>query len=209
MNYRRIVIASKNTKKAQEMQSILGDCGVEVLAVSELMPELQSPEETGKTFAENAELKALYFAAHTGLVCVADDSGLEVAALDGVPGVYSSRYAGEDGNDEANNTKLLAALKDVADADRGAQFRTVICVASPSGLHLKAEGLVRGQILREPRGAGGFGYDPLFFHPDIGKSFAEMTPAQKAQISHRGQALAKLKVELPGLLSILENKKNH
>ncbi len=208
MSPHRFVIGSRNPKKAREMQDILADCGVEILTVSELRPDIPSPEETGTTFQENAALKALYFANATGHVCVADDSGLEVDALGGAPGVYSSRFAGEDGNDQANNLKLLKDLHDVPDDRRGAQFRAVICLAVPGQVMLMAEGLVRGLILREPQGEGGFGYDPLFFFPEFGCTFAEVPPERKAMVSHRGKALRELKKDLPSFISILDNRHN-
>ncbi len=204
----RILVGSKNPKKAREMTAILGDLGVEVVTVDEIAPDLPSPEETGSTFEENAALKALYFATATGMVTIADDSGLEVDALGGAPGVYSSRYAGRDGDDAANNAKLLAELGDRPDEMRGGRFRTAICLASPGDIHLMTTGSVEGRILRAPRGSGGFGYDPLFFHPGFGRAFAELSPEEKASVSHRGQALDELKRQLPAVLSILRNRRS-
>lgn len=209
MSSHRFVIASKNPKKADEMQSILGDCGVEIVTVSDLRPDIESPEETGTSFQENAALKAMYFAEATGHVCIADDSGLEVDYLRGAPGVYSSRYAGTDGDDAANNRKLLAAMQGVPQEHRGAQFRTVICLAIPGQIMLMAEGVVRGRILECPQGTGGFGYDPLFFFPAFDRSFAEVPGEEKARVSHRGKALRKLKVDIPSLIHILENRHNN
>ena len=169
---------------------------------------LPSPEETGSTFEENAALKALYFATATGMVTIADDSGLEVDVLGGAPGVYSSRYAGREGDDAANNAKLLAELGDRPDEMRGGRFRTAICLASPGDVHLMTTGSVEGRILHAPRGDGGFGYDPLFFHPGFGRAFAELSSEEKASVSHRGQALDDLKRHLPALLSILRNRRS-
>lgn len=203
----RILIGSKNPKKAREMGEILADLGIEVVTVDAVAPDLESPEETGRTFEENSELKALYFAGATGMIVIADDSGLEVDALGGAPGVYSSRFAGRDGDDAANNEKLLSELANVPDERRGARFRTVISLASPGQLHLQTAGAVEGRILYEEHGSGGFGYDPLFFHEGFGKAFAELSPEEKASVSHRGQALAELKRLLPAALSVIRNRR--
>ncbi len=205
---RTLVIGTKNAKKLAEMQALLETGGVEVVSVAETCPEAESPEETGTTFDANARLKALYFARKAGMICVADDSGLEVDALDGAPGVWSSRYAGEDGNDRMNNLKLLEELDGVPESSRGAQFRCVIAVASPDRVYLTTEAEVRGVILEAPRGEGGFGYDPLFHYPEWDKTFAEVPPEKKAEVSHRGQALAKLSTQLAGVLTIIDNQRN-
>lgn len=204
----RIVIGTGNAKKLVEMRELLAGLDVEIESAFELRPELESPEETGVTFEDNARLKAEYFARHCSALCVADDSGLEVDALDGRPGVHSARYAGEDCDDAANNAKLLEELEGVAEDERGAQFRSVIAIASPGATHLVTEGIVRGRILEEARGEGGFGYDPLFFHEPSDATFAEIARADKLAVSHRGIALRKLKELLPGLLSVIDNRKN-
>ncbi|MCB9831852.1 MAG: XTP/dITP diphosphatase [Planctomycetes bacterium] len=203
----RILIGSRNEKKAREMSELLADLGIEVQTVASFAPELASPEETGTTFEDNARLKALHFASGSGEIVVADDSGLEVDALGGAPGVYSSRYAGRDGDDEANNAKLLAELAAVPDQARTARFRTVVCLASPGSIHLETTGVVEGRILHAARGEGGFGYDPLFFHEGFGRSFAELSAAEKASVSHRGQAMAELKRMLPAVLTIIRNRR--
>lgn len=208
MSSHTFVIGSKNPKKAAEMQAILADCDVKIVTVEELRPDLESPEETGTTFQENAALKALYFASATGYVCIADDSGLEVDALRNAPGVYSSRYAGLDGDDTANNLKLLREMDGIPTEKRGAQFRTVVCLAFPGQVMLMSEGVVRGRILESPQGEGGFGYDPLFYYPPFDRSFGQIPAEQKASVSHRGQALAKLKVDIPSFINILENRQN-
>ncbi len=208
MSPRHFVIGSKNPKKAEEMQAILADCGVHIVTVGELRPDIESPEETGTTFQENAALKAMYFASATGHICIADDSGLEVDALNGAPGVYSSRFAGKDGDDEANNRKLLQELDGLPESKRGAQFRTVICLAVPGQIMLMAEGVVRGRILEAPQGEGGFGYDPLFFFPEFDATFAQVPAQKKALVSHRGKALAKLKCDIPSFINIFENRHN-
>ena len=199
-----LVIATKNPKKLAEMDHILGGLDVCVVGLDTVAPDVESPDETGKTFEDNARLKALYFAEHTGRLCVADDSGLEVDALDGAPGVYSSRYAGVDGDDARNNSKLIEALRDVPDNRRGAQFRSVIAVAIPGRVLAVTEGVVRGRIVREANGVGGFGYDPYFFHDAFGRTFAEVAPEKKASVSHRGQALRSLKERLADVMSEIE-----
>ena len=204
----KLVIATKNPKKLAEMQGILAACGLPMVSIDEACPGGAEAEETGTTFQENAAIKALTYAAQSGGLCIADDSGLEVDHLQGAPGVYSARYAGEQGDDEANNALLLENLKGVPEEQRGAQFRCVICVASPGEVRFMAEGLVRGRILEAPSGAGGFGYDPLFFYPDFDCTFAEVPAEQKAGVSHRGKALAQLAKALPSLISIIQNQRN-
>jgi XTP/dITP diphosphohydrolase len=149
--------------------------------------DIPAPEETGFTFEENASLKALYYCGFTTELVLADDSGLEVDALGGAPGVYSARYAGPGATDEDNNNALLRALKN--SAIRTARFVCVIALARRGRLLLTARGTVEGVILSAPRGNGGFGYDPLFFYPPLGRSFAELSPDEKLAISHRGKAL--------------------
>lgn len=184
-------MASGNAGKIREIARLLEGLGVEVVAQAQL--GVSDAEETGTTFAENSLIKAQHAADATGLPAIADDSGLAVDALDGAPGVYSARYAGDAG-DEANNDKLLAALEGVS--DRGAAFHCVATFVAPGDSEpLVAAGEWRGSILRERQGDGGFGYDPLFFVPDCDCSSAELAPEQKNSRSHRGQALRKL-VEL-------------
>ena len=159
------------------------------------LPETDIPdvEETGTTFQENAILKARHYCQFTGEYCLADDSGLEVDALDGEPGVYSARYAGLDATDAANNEKLLTVLKEVPPSGRTARFRSVLVLAGPDGSLLLVDGVCEGVILDEARGTGGFGYDPLFYMPSQGKTLAEMTIEEKNRISHRGNALKAFK----------------
>lgn len=193
-----VVIASRNLKKARELEDLLSDLGVRVRRVSEFSPV--EPAETGATFIENALIKARHAAAASGLPAIADDSGLCVDALDGAPGVRSARYAGEPASDAVNNAKLLAEMEGVADDARSAQFvcQLVLLRAPHDPIPLLAEGRWRGQILRAPRGAQGFGYDPLFFVPDQHRTAAEMDPEQKNRISHRGQAMTSLLQKLRG-----------
>ena len=178
-------MASSNAGKIREIQRLLEDLDVEVIAQSEL--GVSDADETGTTFAENSLLKAQHAAKATGLPSIADDSGLAVDALDGAPGVYSARYAGG-GGDEANNDKLLAALEGVE--DRGAAFHCVATFVDPATTEpLVAAGEWRGEILHARQGEGGFGYDPLFYVPDCNCSSAELSQEQKNARSHRGQAL--------------------
>lgn len=202
----RLVVGTKNKKKLIELATMLGANGFDVVGIDDICPGLDAPDETGDTFKANAELKALYFAEHSGELCLADDSGLEVDALGGAPGVYSARYAGEPSDDGKNNAKLMAEMSDVADADRGGQFHCVIAVAVPSRVLLTTEGIVRGEILRVPRGERGFGYDPYFFYPPLGRAFAELSITEKEGISHRGRALRALKERLPELKNALNEK---
>lgn len=188
----RVVVATGNRGKLVEFQQLLGGAGVELLPQSDF--GVEPPAETGVTFAANALLKARHAARLTGLPALADDSGLEVDALGGAPGVYSARYAGADASDAANIAKLLAALAAVPPEERGARFRCVIAFvrdaddASP----LIVSGSWEGRILEAPRGVGGFGYDPVFLDPSSGRSAAELAPADKNARSHRGRALRAL-----------------
>ena len=187
----KIVAGTRNAGKVREIRQALADLLFEVGGIPD--EGLADVEETGVTFSENAILKARYYAQHTGEYCLADDSGLEVDALDGAPGVYSARYSGEGATDAANNQKLLLALQDVPPEKRTARFRSVLALAGPDGSLLLADGTCEGVILAEPKGDGGFGYDPLFWMPDQQKTLAEMTVQQKNAISHRGNALKVLK----------------
>jgi XTP/dITP diphosphohydrolase len=179
------VLASGNAGKLAELRSLLGDL-VDVRSASELGATL--PEETGSTFEENAILKARAVAEQTGFMAIADDSGLEVDALGGAPGVYSARYAGDDADDRRNNEKLLRELASVGDRDRSARFRCAIAIAySPDDVET-AFGSCEGRVLHAPRGTGGFGYDPLFELPG-GPTMAELNPDEKNAVSHRGRAM--------------------
>jgi len=186
----KLVLATSNPGKVREMAQHLAGLGLEVVSLAEL-GAAQIPE-TGKTFRENAELKAVAAAKATGLWALAEDSGLEVDALGGAPGVYSARYAGEGADDEENNRKLLRELEGVEWPRRTARFRTVMVLASPRGEVWAVEGACEGIIVHEPRGSGGFGYDPLFWAPELGKTFAEASPEEKDRVSHRGRALRQM-----------------
>ena len=184
---RRLVIATKNEGKAREIARILADSGFEIYSLRDY-PSMTEPEETASTFAGNAEIKALAAANHTGELAIADDSGLVVDALDGAPGVYSSRFAGEGATDEDRNAKVLELMKDVPDDRRTARFVAVAAVAEPGRIIGTAEGTVEGIITREPCGTNGFGYDPIFYVKELGKTTAELSPNEKNLISHRGKA---------------------
>ncbi len=189
----RLVIASNNTKKRQEIAAVLAQCGVTVVPVDET--RCVEVVEDGNSFAANAALKARAFASVNQLPALADDSGLCVEALDGAPGIFSSRYAGIDGDDAANNRKLLRELE--GKEDRAAWFSCHLHLAFPDQRpSLTAEGRVDGRILDRHDGSHGFGYDPLFYCPELGISFAHATPAQKASVSHRGRALRALASQL-------------
>lgn len=189
---RRIVLASGNAGKLREFTALLS--GTDFIVASQSEYGVTEAEETGLTFVENAIIKARNAARHTGLPAIADDSGLEVDALDGAPGIYSSRYAGPGGDSGPNVRKLLDALAGVPGHERSARFRCVIVhlrhAADPTPLI--CQGTWEGRILDEPRGSGGFGYDPVFLVPGYDCSAAELAPETKNRLSHRGQALAAL-----------------
>jgi XTP/dITP diphosphohydrolase len=205
---RPLVFATRNRGKLFELRVLFEGTDLEVVDLAEatarLGTELPDTVEDAPTFAGNAAKKAREVAAATGWPALADDSGLEVDALGGAPGVWSARYAGSHGDDDANNAKLLAALDGVPADKRTAQFRCALAVADPAGPlgdeTMTAEGVVRGVILDAPRGDGGFGYDPLFFSPELGATFAEAGVGPKGEVSHRARALAGL---LPGLRAYL------
>jgi len=186
-----LVLATRNSGKIKELEALLSGLGFAVLGLS-AFPDIGEIEETGATFTENALLKARAVAQATGLVALADDSGLAVDALSGAPGVYSARYSGQGATDETNNLKLLEALKGVPEQRRGCRFVSVVAACAPNGAQLLAEGRWEGQVLSSPRGTSGFGYDPLFLDLELGKSAAELAPAEKNARSHRGRALRAL-----------------
>lgn len=186
----RLVLATKNEGKVRELQEMLKSSKFEVVSLAEY-PELPDVEEDGDTFEANAVKKAREIAAATGELTMADDSGLEVDYLNGAPGVHSARFAGEHGNNKANNEKLLKLLEGVPWEKRTARFRCVVAVATPDGKVETAEGTCEGIITTELRGREGFGYDPLFYFPKYEKTFAELDSDIKNSVSHRGRALHK------------------
>lgn len=195
----KLVLASSNQGKLEELRQLLADAGVELVAQSEL--GVSDADETGLTFVENALLKARHAAAATGLPALADDSGICVDALHGAPGIYSARYSGGHGHAEANIDKLLHELRDVPDTGRGAHFYCVlVLVRRPDDPQpLIAEGEWRGRIAFERRGTGGHGYDPVFLDVERQQTAAEMPAALKNSLSHRGKALAELRKRIQGL----------
>ncbi|MEJ5928678.1 RdgB/HAM1 family non-canonical purine NTP pyrophosphatase [Corynebacterium sp. H128] len=191
----QLYLASNNKKKAQELQRVLdaaGIAGVEILLTADVAPYAE-PIEDGRTFQDNALIKARAGAAATGLPSLADDSGLAVDELNGMPGVLSARWSGGHGDDDANNELLLGQMAHVPDGRRSCGFVSVCALVLPDGTEHVARGEWRGTLLRERRGEGGFGYDPLFLPEDAeGRASAELSPAEKDARSHRGKALAQL-----------------
>ena len=196
-----LVLATRNAGKSREIRSFLEGFPVEILDLNDFGP-IPEVVEDGATFEENAYKKAHFTARILGFPSLADDSGLEVEALSGEPGVHSARYAGADATDDANNAKLLENLR--GHANRKARFCCVLSLAVPSGPALTYEAHCEGSILDHPRGTNGFGYDPLFFHEATGKTFGEMTLEEKARVSHRGKALSELKREFDKVLKWLD-----
>jgi len=192
----KIVLATGNAGKIREIAGIFSSIDVEFIAQSDL--GIESPDETGETFVENALLKARFAADRTGIPAMADDSGIAVDALGGRPGVRSARYAGADATDDENLDLLLEELTSVDDENRGAGFHCAAVLAWPGGRHdpVIVEEVWRGVILRQRRGTGGFGYDPVFFDPTRNKTGAEMSREEKNAISHRGKAFRKLRDQL-------------
>jgi len=188
----KVVLATGNPGKVRELAELLSAFGLDIVAQSDL--GVESAEETGLTFIENAILKARHAAQITGLPAIADDSGLAVDALGGAPGIYSARYAGEDASDQQNLEKLLQALENVPDGQRQAQFHCVLVYLrhADDPTPLVFHGSWEGEITRSATGAGGFGYDPIFSVPALGKTAAELSKAEKGAVSHRGKALTLL-----------------
>ena len=207
----KLVLASKNEKKLAEMNAILSELGVEVCSEAQAGVDVDV-EETGTTFEENSLLKARAVMEASGLPAIADDSGLCVDALNGAPGVYSARYAGEHGNDAANNEKLMAEMQNVPVGQRAAKFVSAVCLILPDGRELVVTGECPGSVALTPAGDNGFGYDPLFIPDAVGlpgggtvpntahRTYAELADAEKDAISHRGRAMEKLEAELAAFL---------
>ena len=185
---KELVIASKNKGKIKEIQAAFQNIGVKVISLAEFQ-EIPDAVEDGKTFEENALIKAHFYSKLTGKACLADDSGLEVDALNGAPGVYSARYAGEAATDADNNSKLITELQKVNGIGSTARFRCVLAFVDMNGQNILCNGSCEGSILEKERGNGGFGYDPLFYIEELKKTMAEITVEEKNQISHRGAAL--------------------
>jgi XTP/dITP diphosphohydrolase len=200
-----LVVATNNRKKGVEMSQILADLPLKIMTLSDF-PHIQSEvEETGATYKENAALKALAGVRETGLVCIADDAGLEIDALEGQPGLYSKRFLGEDRPFPEKMKRILELMKDMPDEGRGCRFRCSVVIASPDGEQVHCEGICEGKIAREIKGEYGFGYDPIFYIPELKKHMAELTPNEKHLISHRGKALACARVVLMRLFNEANN----
>jgi len=196
----KLLIATSNKGKLREVRAMLEALGVEVIGLTDI-DAIEEPVEDGDTFDANARKKAIHYAAASGLWALADDSGLEVDALDGAPGVYSARYAGEDADDMANNARLIRELQAIPEANRTARFRCAMALATSDKVVVAtSSGTIEGVIIDEPRGHNGFGYDPHFFIPDQDRTAAELPPVQKNRISHRGQALAAIHPQIVRLL---------
>ncbi|CDF59453.1 Nucleoside 5-triphosphatase RdgB (dHAPTP, dITP, XTP-specific) [Thermobrachium celere DSM 8682] len=198
----RLIVASNNNHKVQEIKEILKPLGIEAVSLKEAGISIEIVED-GTTFEENAYKKAKTIYDITKEAVLADDSGLEVYALNNAPGVYSARFAGEECNYKKNNEKLLELLKDMPDDKRGARFVCTMILITKEGEVIKSVGTVEGVISKEPRGTNGFGYDPLFIVPELDKTFAELSEEEKNKISHRARALENLK----GLLEDYFNKR--
>ena len=195
----KIVLATHNHDKERELQHSLQSIDIEICSLSEY-PDIAEIEETGTTLLENSLLKAHTVHDRTGLPAIADDTGLEVDALDGAPGVYSARFAGADATYEDNLNKLLFSMEEVSEERRSARFRTVISFVD-GNQELWTEGHIDGKIIDFPRGNSGFGYDPVFYIPQLEKTFAELSTEEKNKISHRGLALQKLRKILVNVLN--------
>jgi len=200
-----IVLATNNKNKVKEFKELLKDSPIEIKCLLDYGP-LPEAVEDGETFDDNAYKKSYHYARVLGVPCLADDSGLVVDALDGRPGVYSARYAGENVTDRENCDKLLQELKDKK--NRSAHFMCVLSLATPGGPALTWEGRCDGEITEERRGESGFGYDPVFFYPDFGKTFAEVPMDKKSEVSHRGRAMAEFAAEIDKVMVWLKQRMN-
>lgn len=187
-----MVVATRNKGKIREIRDALKGLGLQVYSLSDF-PDVPEIKEDGKSFAENALKKARFYSKYFGKLTIADDSGLEVDALKGLPGIYSARYAGEGASTQENNQKLLREMNGIPISKRGARFKCVISVVSQDGKEAVAEGSCKGTIGFEEKGKKGFGYDPLFILPKYGKTMAELSLEEKNEISHRGKALRKVR----------------
>jgi len=192
-----LVLGTLNAAKGRELVSLLGDVRLQVRLLADY-PGARLPEETGQTYAENALAKARAAAGFTGELSLGDDSGLEVDALGGEPGLYTARFGGAGLDDRGRWALLLERLRGVELAQRTARFRCVVALAGPGRAEQVVEGVAEGVIATAPRGSGGFGYDPVFFYPPLGRTFAEISDEEKARVSHRGRALAALRRLLIG-----------
>ncbi len=196
---KEVLIATNNLGKKKDFEALFNPLGIEVLTLNDLDMPIEV-EETGETFEENAILKAETVAKYFGKTVIADDSGLEIDALDGAPGVYSARYAGNHSTDDENIDKALKALEGVEEEKRTARFRCVLAIAGPDTETTVFSGSCEGVITTERQGENGFGYDPIFYVPMKKRTMAELTAVEKSEVSHRGAALAKLRAALPKMM---------
>ncbi|MGB3675678.1 MAG: RdgB/HAM1 family non-canonical purine NTP pyrophosphatase [Candidatus Nanopelagicales bacterium] len=194
----KVVLASRNQKKIVEVRRILAEVGstIELLGLDDLDIDVEDVPETGATFMENALIKARSVVEQTGFAALADDSGLVVDALNGMPGVLSARWAGRHGDDDANLELVINQISDVPDERRGGGFVCAVALVRPGGVVIESEGIVRGRLLREPAGENGFGYDPIFVPDGYTVTTAQMSAAEKDSLSHRGRALRALAAQL-------------
>lgn len=197
----KLLVATNNKGKMREFNKILGELGIECVSLQDMNIEIDV-EENGKTFLENAKIKAKEIYKIAKMPTVSDDSGLEVDALNGEPGVYSARYSGVHGEDEKNNELVLEKLKDVTDEKRTARFKSAVYLVLDDEHEYYAEGSTEGLIMRERKGENGFGYDPIFFSTVLNKGFAEATSKEKNSVSHRGRAIRALKEQLEKLKEV-------
>ena len=187
----RLLLATTSPGKLREQKEALAGLDLEIVSLRDF-PEIKPPEETGATFRENARLKALYYHRALGLPSVAEDAGLEVDALGGIPGVESARFLGADTAYGVKNARLLELLRGVSEADRTARYVSAVALAREGKIVFEHQAACEGRIAFDPRGASGFGYDPIFCYPPLSKTMAELSPEEKNQVSHRGQAMAAL-----------------
>ncbi len=188
----KLLLATRNKGKIREQEKSLAGSGIKVVGL-DAWPDLAVPEESGSTFLDNAVEKALYYHQATGLPAVGEDSGLEVDALDGAPGIFSSRWMGEETSYQTKNAKLIEKLAGLPPAQRTARYVAAVALADKGKIVFTAVETCLGQIGERPRGEGGFGYDPVFFYPPLGKTMAESSPEEKNRVSHRGKAMSRLR----------------
>ena len=199
MTVTKLLIATGNKKKLKEIEAIFSGLDLQYVTLKDF-PDLKDPEETGKTFQENALIKAKAYQEATGLLTLAEDSGLCVKAMNEKPGVYSARYAGETKDDDANMDKVLEEIKQVPEGKRQAWYVSAVALASPDGREEVVEGKAEGELLFEKRGTGGFGYDPIFYYPPFKATFAEVEAEKKNSVSHRYHALQSAKEKLKNFI---------
>jgi len=193
----KLLLATTSPGKLREQKDALQGLDLEIVSLEDF-PAVEPPDEAGATFRENARLKALYYHRALGLPSVAEDAGLEVDAVGGLPGVHSARWLGAETPYEAKNARLLELLKDVGEADRTAHYVSAVALADEGEIVFEHEAVCEGRIAFEPRGASGFGYDPIFYYPPLLKTMAELSPGEKNKVSHRGKAFAALRRHLSG-----------